>query len=90
MVDEAGLLAMAKLYDVVCIDHFRGFDCSLRYSAGETTARNGEWRRGPGMEFRSRRRRRKLGRLNIIVEDFGIFATPSVLQLVKDFRLSRE
>ena len=76
------IAAMAKLYDVVRIDHFRGFDSYYAIPAGETTARNGEWRRGPGMDL-FKALERKLGRLNIIVEDLG-FLTPSVLQLVKD------
>ena len=76
------IAAMAKLYDVVRIDHFRGFDSYYAIPAGETTARNGEWRRGPGMDL-FKALEKKLGRLNIIVEDLG-FLTPSVLQLVKD------
>lgn len=73
---------MSKLYDVVRIDHFRGFDSYYAIPAGEDTARNGEWRKGPGMDLFNHLEA-ELGQLNIIVEDLG-FLTPSVIQLVKD------
>lgn len=74
--------AVSKLYDVVRIDHFRGFDSYYAIPGKDTNAKNGEWRQGPGMDlFRTLERR--LGKLNIIVEDLG-FLTPSVLQLVSD------
>ena len=74
--------AVSKLYDVVRIDHFRGFDSYYTIPAKDTTAKNGEWRQGPGMDlFKTLKRR--LGKLNIIVEDLG-FLTPSVLKLVAD------
>ena len=74
--------AMSSLYDVVRIDHFRGFDSYYAIPGGDDTARNGEWRKGPGMDL-FRTLEKKLGKLNIIVEDLG-FLTPSVLKLVKD------
>ena len=73
--------AMSKLYDIVRIDHFRGFDSYYAIPAKDTTARRGEWRKGPGMDL-FRTLEKKLGRLNIIVEDLG-FLTPSVLELVE-------
>ena len=48
----------------------------------DKTARNGEWREGPGMDLFNALEK-KLGRLNIIVEDLG-YLTPSVKQLLKD------
>ena len=74
--------AMSKLYDVVRIDHFRGFDSYYAIPAKDKTARNGEWREGPGMDL-FRTLEAKLGKLNIIVEDL-CYLTPSVIQLVKD------
>ena len=74
--------AMSKLYDIVRIDHFRGFDSYYAIPAKDDTARNGECRKGPGMDL-FRTMEKKLGKLNIIVEDLG-FLTPSVLKLVKD------
>ena len=40
-----------KLYDVLRIDHFRGFDEYWAVPAGESTARNGQWKPGPGMDL---------------------------------------
>ena len=74
--------AMSKLYDIVRIDHFRGFDSYYAIPGTDDTARNGEWREGPGMDL-FHALEKKLGKLNIIVEDLG-FLTPSVLKLVKD------
>ena len=74
--------AMAKLYDIVRIDHFRGFDSYYAIPAKDDTAKNGEWRQGPGMDL-FRVLEQKLGKLPIIVEDLG-FLTPSVHQLLKD------
>ncbi len=73
---------MAELYDVVRIDHFRGFDSYYAIPAKDQTAANGEWRVGPGMDL-FKKLEEKLGKLDIIVEDLG-FLTPSVLKLVKD------
>ena len=38
-----------KLYDVIRIDHFRGFESYWAIPYGETTAKNGRWVKGPGM-----------------------------------------
>ena len=38
-----------RLYDVIRIDHFRGFESYWVVPYGETTARNGRWVKGPGM-----------------------------------------
>ena len=74
--------AMSTLYDVVRIDHFRGFDSYYAIPAKDKNAKNGEWRKGPGMDL-FKAVKKALGDVNIIVEDLG-FLTPSVLQLVKD------
>ena len=71
-----------KMYDVVRIDHFRGFDEYYSIPYGEKTAINGKWMPGPGMDL-FRAIEEKLGRPEIIAEDLG-FLTPSVLQLLKD------
>ncbi len=71
-----------KLYDVVRIDHFRGFDEYYSIPYGDKTAEKGHWEKGPGMDlFRSLRRR--LGDKQIIAEDLG-YLTDSVKQLLKD------
>ncbi|MDQ9757950.1 4-alpha-glucanotransferase, partial [Acinetobacter baumannii] len=45
------LQAAARMYDVVRLDHFRGFESYWAVPAGDTTARNGQWVPGPGMDF---------------------------------------
>lgn len=70
-----------NLYDVVRIDHFRGFDEYYSIPYGEITAENGTWEKGPGYDI-FKELKAKLGSLNIIAEDLG-FLTKSVLNLVK-------
>lgn len=70
------------LYDVVRIDHFRGFDEYYSIPAKDKTAVNGHWEKGPGIEL-FRRLEAKLGAKQIIAEDLG-FQTPTVAQLLKD------
>lgn len=71
-----------RLYDVLRIDHFRGFDEYYAIPYGEDTARNGTWLPGPGLDF-FRAVAKRLGRPRIIAEDLG-FLTESVYQLLKD------
>ena len=40
-----------KAYDVVRIDHFRGFDEYFSIPYGDTTARNGHWEKGQAMTY---------------------------------------
>ncbi|MDE6996919.1 MAG: 4-alpha-glucanotransferase [Oscillospiraceae bacterium] len=69
-----------KLFDVIRIDHFRGLESYWAVPYGEETAKNGRWRKGPGMElvgvltswFRN---------LEFIAEDLG-FLTPAVQELL--------
>lgn len=70
-----------KWYDVVRVDHFRGFDEYYAIPYGHTTAQYGTWRQGPGIEL-FEALKAELGELNIIAEDLG-FLTPSVLELVR-------
>ena len=71
-----------KLYDIVRIDHFRGFDEYYSIPFGEPTAMNGHWEKGPGMNLFNTLKE-KLGERQIIAEDLG-FLTDTVIQLVKD------
>ena len=71
-----------RLYDVVRIDHFRGFDEYYSIPYGEETAVSGKGMPGPGMDLFNAIEA-KLGRPEIIAEDLG-FLTPSVLKLLKD------
>jgi len=71
-----------RLYDVVRVDHFRGFDEYFSIPAGSKTALTGHWEKGPGVElFRTIEQR--LGNNAIMAEDLGTM-TDSVRQLVKD------
>lgn len=71
-----------KLYDVIRIDHFRGFDEYYSIPYGDKTAEHGAWMPGPGMEL-FHAIRRELGDLPIIAEDLG-FLKESVRKLLAD------
>lgn len=60
-----------KIYDIVRIDHFRGFDRYFEIDAAEKTAEHGVWKPGPKEEF-FRALRESLGDLPLIAEDLGI------------------
>lgn len=70
-----------KLYDVVRIDHFRGFDEYWAVPYGDATAENGRWEKGPGYALFDAMKK-ALGNRPVIAEDLG-FLTPSVIKLVK-------
>lgn len=71
-----------ELYDVVRIDHFRGFDEYYAIPYGEKNAVRGRWKKGPGMDF-FKAADKKLGRKAFIAEDLG-FMTESVKKLLAD------
>ena len=71
-----------RLYDVIRIDHFRGFDSYWAVPYGEITAMNGEWRTGPGIGLVGVLRDWFHG-TRFIAEDLG-YLTPSVMQLVEE------
>lgn len=71
-----------KLYDMIRIDHFRGFDEYYSIPFGAKTAEHGTWEVGPGMDLFCKLNS-QLGELNIIAEDLG-FLTDTVIQLVRD------
>lgn len=70
----------AGLYDIVRIDHFRGFESFYAIPYGSKDATVGEWKKGPNHEL-FRLAEEKLGKLNIIAEDLG-FITPEVRELL--------
>lgn len=70
------------MYDVLRIDHFRGFDAYYAIPYGDKTAANGWWEKGPGMDL-FRTISYHLGERKIIAEDLG-YMTESVKQLVRD------
>lgn len=69
-----------QIYDVVRIDHFRGFDQYYSIPAGAVDATIGNWEPGPGIDF-FRTVRDALGEKEIIAEDLG-YVTDSVRRLV--------
>lgn len=69
------------LYDVVRIDHFRGFDEYYSIPYGDPTAEFGHWEKGPGYDL-FREMKNQLGKRRVIAEDLG-FLTDSVFKLVK-------
>lgn len=69
-----------ECYDIVRIDHFRGFESYWEIPFGEETAQNGKWVKGPGIKLFDEIHR-QLGELEIIAEDLG-YLTQDVL----DFR----
>lgn len=71
-----------EVYDVLRIDHFRGFDAYYAIPYGDDTARNGRWREGPGYALFAAIKA-SLGEKPIIAEDLG-FLTDSVRKLLAD------
>ena len=69
-----------RLYDVVRIDHFRGFDEYYSIPSGAESAKEGHWEKGPGIDL-FRHVEQSLGWHEVIAEDLG-YVTDSVRQLV--------
>ncbi|MGI6018330.1 MAG: 4-alpha-glucanotransferase [Marvinbryantia sp.] len=76
------LSACFAMYDMVRIDHFRGFDEYFSIPYGDKTAHNGHWEKGPGIALFCRMKE-VLGEKNVIAEDLG-YVTDSVRKLVQD------
>ena len=70
------------IYDLLRIDHFRGFDTYWAIPADSTTAKTGKWETGPRMELFNALEG-ALGKLPIIAEDLGELF-PSVRELLAD------
>lgn len=70
------------IYDLLRIDHFRGFDTYWAIPAASTTAKTGRWENGPGMEL-FQALEAALGPLPIIAEDLGELF-PSVRELLRE------
>mgnify|MGYP002646606672 CR=1 FL=1 len=71
-----------RLYDVVRIDHFRGFDEYFSIPYGAETAVEGHWEKGPGMDL-FWKVREALGEKPVIAEDLG-YMTDTVKHLVAE------
>ena len=72
----------AKLYDMLRIDHFRGFESYWAVPYGDTTAKNGHWVKGPGMDL-VQVLLNWFPQMQFIAEDLG-FLTPEVRKLLAD------
>lgn len=71
-----------KLYDLVRIDHFRGFESYWEIEGDSSTAKRGKWVKGPGLDL-FKKVKKELGDLNILAEDLG-FLTDDVTKLIED------
>ncbi|MCG8670765.1 MAG: 4-alpha-glucanotransferase [Pseudomonadales bacterium] len=74
-----------SLYDMVRIDHFRGFCATWEIPAQEETAINGHWVKTPGQQL-FKHLKQHIGHLPIVAEDLGII-TEDVEKLRDDFGL---
>jgi 4-alpha-glucanotransferase len=71
------------LYDMIRLDHFRGFEAYWSIAADEETAINGQWVKAPGLEL-FQRLKEVFGELPFIAEDLGLI-TPEVDELREHF-----
>ena len=73
------LAAAGQMYDVIRLDHFRGFEAYWSVPYRHKTARCGKWVKGPGLSF-VKALKKGLPNLPLIAEDLG-FLTQEVLDL---------
>lgn len=73
---------MMEMYDVLRVDHFRGFDAYYAIPFEDETAEFGHWEEGPGMDL-IRALKEVIGEKRIIAEDLG-YMTESVKQMVRE------
>lgn len=71
-----------SLYDVLRIDHFRGFADYWEVPYGSDTAVNGKWEEGPGMDL-IKNIKNAIGDVEIIAEDLG-FLDEKAIKFVKE------
>lgn len=71
-----------EMYDVLRIDHFRGFESFWQIDATEKTAKNGKWVKGPGIDV-VKRIQDEYSKLDFIAEDLG-YVTNEVKQLLEE------
>jgi 4-alpha-glucanotransferase len=77
------LRASLRMFDMVRLDHFRGFEAYWEIPAGEPTAMHGKWVKGPGAEL-FQALTDALGPLPIVAENLGVI-TPEVEGIRKQF-----
>lgn len=74
--------ASFEIYDMVRIDHFRGFEAYWEIKNGAENAVHGQWTKGPNMKL-FKKIKEELGELDIIAEDLG-FLTEEVYELIEE------
>jgi 4-alpha-glucanotransferase len=80
------LKAALRMYDLVRIDHFRGFEAYWSVPYGEKTAVNGAWKKGPDHDLFKALKKSLGPDMPVIAEDLGLI-TPEVHALRDDFGL---
>ena len=75
--------AALTTFDLIRIDHFRGFEAYWAVPAGQSTAENGQWIKAPGSELFCALKN-ALGPLPVIAENLGVI-TPEVEALRNEF-----
>ena len=73
---------MSDMFDAIRIDHFRGLESYWAIPANAATAKEGSWRKGPGLNLISVIKKASLN-TGIIAEDLGNI-TPEVSKLLKE------
>jgi 4-alpha-glucanotransferase len=79
------LRAALNYLDGVRLDHFRAFEAAWHVPSGSTTAANGRWVPGPGIDFFDKARQ-ALGKVPLLAEDLGVI-TPEVSALLDRIQL---
>jgi 4-alpha-glucanotransferase len=77
------LSSSLRQFDLLRIDHFRGFEAYWEVPGGDKTAEHGQWTKGPGAEFFSVVKA-NLGDLPIVAENLGVI-TPEVEGIREQF-----
>jgi len=75
--------AAFRMFDLVRMDHFRGFEAYWEVPAEDVTAENGRWVKGPGSEL-FRALEQALGKLPLVAENLGVI-TPEVEAIRHEF-----
>jgi 4-alpha-glucanotransferase len=77
------LRASFQMFDLIRLDHFRGFEAFWQVPATEQTAINGKWVKGPGADL-FEKVEQALGHLPIVAENLGVI-TPEVEAIREQF-----
>jgi 4-alpha-glucanotransferase len=75
--------ASLDLFDLVRLDHFRGFEAYWEVPASASNAIGGRWVKGPGLQF-FHALQAELGELPVVAENLGVI-TPEVEAIRKQF-----